>query len=70
MMIVNSLATLIEQVGDSKYRFAKRTGISLRAAYLLLNDPHKVPSGDSMTAICRAYNIQPGDFLKYVPDEQ
>jgi DNA-binding Xre family transcriptional regulator len=51
------------------YEFWKITGIPQATAYRLYTDPNSYPSRDTQNAICKAFEAQPGDFLRYVPDE-
>jgi DNA-binding Xre family transcriptional regulator len=68
MSVRNTLAQFIEARGITPYRFWKDTGVSQPTAYRLCRNQKDIPTGDVMDAICRAYNLQPGDFLEYVPD--
>ncbi|MGB3308381.1 MAG: helix-turn-helix transcriptional regulator [Nodosilinea sp.] len=54
------------------YEFWKITGLSQAIAYRLYNNPDAFPSKETQDAICKVFDAQPGDFLRYVPnsDEQ
>ncbi|MBD2259271.1 helix-turn-helix transcriptional regulator [Pseudanabaena sp. FACHB-2040] len=51
------------------YELCKATGLPQATIYRLYNDPTAYPSKETQEAICRALDAQPGDFLRYVPDE-
>ena len=69
MTVRNRIKELVDAQGKSRYRFWKDIGVSQNTAYGLYDDPAQIPTGDVMDKICRAYGIQPGDFLIYIPDE-
>lgn len=69
MAMRNLVKDLVDKRGDSPYRFWKDTGLSRATAYRLYNDPTYIPTGDVLEKVCRAYSVQPGDLLRYVPDE-
>jgi len=50
------------------YEFWKITGLPQATIYRLYNDPKAYPSKETQDAICKAFDAQPGDFLRYVPD--
>ncbi|PZV20186.1 MAG: hypothetical protein DCF21_05535 [Leptolyngbya sp.] len=45
------------------------TGPSQAIAYRLYNNPDAFPSKETQDAICKAFNAQPGDFLRYAPND-
>lgn len=53
---------------ESQSQFAERTGIKLPTVYRLWRDPSVYPSRSNQEAICRAFNAQPGEFLRFVLD--
>lgn len=65
----NNIKKLVDNRGITVYRFRIETGISAGTAYRLYNNPGEVPRHDVLEAICRAYNLQPGEILTYIPDE-
>lgn len=69
MAIRNRIKELVDAKGKSRYRFWKDVGVSQNTAYALYDDPTQIPTGEVMDKICRAYGIQPGDFLIFTPDE-
>jgi len=64
----NKIKELVENRGITPYRFWKDTGLSQPTAYRLCRDMQAVPTGEVLEAICKAYNVQPGDLLEYIPD--
>ena len=52
------------------YRFWQDTGIGRDTAYRMYGDPTYIPSSKALNKICEAYNLQPGEFLYYVPDNE
>lgn len=71
MGIRNTIEALAKKYGDdTAYKFWKRTGLSQTTAYRLYQNRDAIPSEPAMTAICQAYDVQPGDFLEYVPTQE
>lgn len=69
MGIVNTIAEFAKAQGcKNAYEFWKITGLSQATAYRLYNNPDAFPSKETQDAICKAFNAQPGDFLRYVSD--
>lgn len=63
------LGRLMKERGWTRYRLAKESGIKLPVAYRLV-DPKagfKRLDLDTLEALCRTFDGQPGDFLEYVP---
>jgi len=52
------------------YGFRQKTGIANKTAYDLYHNPGQYPSREVMNKICKAFNIQPGDLLEWVPEEE
>ena len=69
MAMKNRIKEFVDAKGLSVYRFQKETGISRTTAYALYNDASQYPAKNVMAAICRAYRVQPGDLLVFIPDE-
>jgi DNA-binding Xre family transcriptional regulator len=70
MSVINAIKEFVQANGcKNAYEFWKVTGLSQATAYRLYNDPNSYPSRDTQNAICKAFEAQPGDFLRYVPDE-
>lgn len=70
MPVRNKIKELIESRGITPYRFWKDTGLSQPTAYRLCRNTQDVPTGDVLEAICKAYDLQPGDLLVYIPDKE
>jgi len=68
-VIQNTIKEFVDSRGISVYRFMQDTGMSQPTAYDLYNIPSKIPTGDTLDKICRAYRVQPGALLRYVEDE-
>jgi DNA-binding Xre family transcriptional regulator len=69
MGIVNTIAEFAKAQGcKNAYEFWKITGLSQPTVYRLYNNPDAFPSKETQDAICKAFNAQPGDFLRYVPN--
>jgi DNA-binding Xre family transcriptional regulator len=69
MGIVNTIAEFAQAEGcKNAYEFWKITGLSQPTAYRLYNHPEAFPSKETQDAICKAFNAQPGDFMRYIPD--
>lgn len=70
MGIVNTIAEFATAQGcKNAYEFWKTTGLSQATAYRLYTNPNAFPSKETQDVICKAFNAQPGDFLRYVPDD-
>jgi DNA-binding Xre family transcriptional regulator len=67
MSMQNKVKELVRVKGITPYRFWKDVGCSRDVAYKLVNDSSYIPRENVLEAICRAYNVQPGDLLEYVP---
>ena len=68
MRLMNTLDEFLAEKGvTSGYRFWKATGLTQSTAYRLYRDRDTYPDRDSVITICKTYDAQPGDFLKYVP---
>jgi DNA-binding Xre family transcriptional regulator len=69
MAMINTISEFAQQRGcKNAYEFWKITGLSQATAYQLYSDRTAYPSKDNQNAICRAFNAQPGEFLRYIPD--
>lgn len=66
----NTIASFVKARGLSVYRFRKETGIGASTAYDLVNDPTRIPNADVMDRICTAYQVQPGEFIEWVPPSE
>jgi putative transcriptional regulator len=70
-MIRFRLADVLAARGWSPYRLARATGLTVPTAYRLA-DPRLVFgrfTADTLDRLCAALDVQPGDLLEWVPDE-
>ncbi|MBD1882142.1 helix-turn-helix transcriptional regulator [Coleofasciculus sp. FACHB-T130] len=71
MAMINTLEDFLKGRGvETPYQFWKDTGLAQATAYRLFRKRAAYPSKEAQDAICRTYAAQPGDFLRYVPDEE
>lgn len=68
-MIVNTIDKTIEEHGLTAYRVAKDLGLTPRF-FTRLKKPNAMANGTNISKLCDYFNCQPGDFIKYVPDEK
>lgn len=68
MVVKNTILEFLNSRGITRYSFWKETGISRPTAYKVADDPYYIPSGATINAICKAYDLQPGEFIKYVEE--
>jgi Predicted transcriptional regulator len=61
------LFTLMKERGLTTYRIRKESIISQSALTSLKNG--KSVTMDTIAALCKALDCQPGDILEYIPDE-
>jgi DNA-binding Xre family transcriptional regulator len=69
MAIVNRLGEIAKKRELSRYKVWKLTGLAQDTAYRLYSDRLYVPGQEVMDAVCSALDLQPGEWLQYVPDE-
>ena len=70
MGIVNIIAEFATAQGcKNAYEFWKTTGLSQATAYRLYNNSDAFPSKETQDVICKTFDAQPGDFLRYVANE-
>ena len=70
MTVINTIREFVESRGITVYRFGKETGIAQATAYRLYNNSDEIPRGDVLNAICKTYKIQPGEILRWIPDNE
>jgi DNA-binding Xre family transcriptional regulator len=68
--VINTIKEFIERRGISVYRFRKDVGVAQSTAYDLVNNPDRIPNAEVLDKICTAYEVQPGEFIKWVPGSQ
>ncbi|MFJ4970859.1 helix-turn-helix domain-containing protein [Streptomyces sp. NPDC088755] len=69
MAIVVELDVLLAERGISVGEFAAAVGITPANVAVLKNGRAKAVRFATLEAICRVLECQPGDVLRYVPDE-
>lgn len=70
MPMINTLNEFLATKGvNTAYKFHKETGLPQATAYRLFNKRDVYPDQRTQEIICRTFNAQPGDFLRYLPNE-
>ena len=78
MVVMNKLRSVLEAKGiKNPYQLKaaikkadiKNKGIGQATALSAWNDPFWIPNGSTLQFICRAFDLQPGDFLFYLKDD-
>lgn len=79
MPVMNRLQSVLKERGiknpnqlklATKKADPENRGLSQRSSLNAWNDPFWSPSAPTLHLLCRTFNLQPGDFLFYVPDEE
>ncbi len=70
MAVINTLKELLESKERTRYWLWKRSGLAQNTVYRLHDDPKYIPGGDVMDAVCEALEVQPGEWLKWIPKER
>lgn len=70
MAVKNTIRSFLDAREITPYRFQKDTGVSVRTAYDLCNNPEQLPSSSVLSKICNTYEIQPGEILVWEPVEE
>lgn len=70
MSIEVDLDLLLAQRGMSVGEFAEAVGISPANVAVLKNGRAKAVRFSTLEAICRVLDCQPGDVLRWVPDDK
>jgi hypothetical protein len=72
MPVRNCLKPILEKKLQIKnltaYKFQKLTGLA-KGTSSRINDPEWIPNEKSLVIICKTFQIQPGEFLYWIPDE-
>ena len=63
----NKIKEFVESRNMSVYAFREKAGIANKTAYDLVNTPTQIPSGNVITKICDAFEVQPNEILEWVP---
>jgi DNA-binding Xre family transcriptional regulator len=68
------LSDVLEEKGWTAWRLAKETGgaLTVRGAYRLADPEHQHRRLDlgTLSVLCRALGMTPGELLEYVPDKR
>jgi DNA-binding Xre family transcriptional regulator len=71
-MIRFRLADILKQKGWTPYRLSQETGLTVPTAYRLADQGQQFGrfTTDTLDRLCEALDVQPGDLLEWVPEEQ
>ncbi|MFK0734498.1 MAG: helix-turn-helix domain-containing protein [Gloeotrichia echinulata HAB0833] len=70
MPMINVLRDFLATKGvETAYQFHKKTGLPQATAYRLFNKRNVYPDQKTQEIICRVFDVQPGEFLRYEPDD-
>lgn len=70
MAIIINIDVILARRKMSVTELADRVGITLANISILKNGRAKAVRFETLNAICRALDCQPGDILTYVPDAE
>ena len=70
MPIVVDIDVMLARRKMSVTELSQRVGITLANISILKNGRARAIRFETLNAICRALQCQPGDILKYFPDEE
>lgn len=61
---------LYERLGEqiTAYKFSKLTGLAAHTSLRMLNNSDSYPDKKTTEAICKAFGLQPGDFIYFTQD--
>ncbi|MBD2616460.1 helix-turn-helix transcriptional regulator [Nostoc punctiforme FACHB-252] len=69
MPMINVLKEFLATKGvETAYQFHKKTGLPQATAYRLYNKRNVYPDQKTQEIVCKVFDAQPGDFLRYEPD--
>ncbi|SEA56075.1 putative transcriptional regulator [Pseudobutyrivibrio sp. ACV-2] len=68
-MIVINLDVMMAKRKIGLTELAGKVGITMANLSILKNNKAKAVRFETLEAICKALDCQPGDILEYVPDE-
>lgn len=68
-MLKHTLREFIKKHSKSPLAFSRETTISKTIVYRYLKDDTYIPTGIVLQKICSRYNVQPSEFLVFIPDE-
>ena len=70
MPVKNCLKEVIQERDNitlNQYKIERDTGLAPTTARNLLK-PDYIPGGKTLETVCKSYNLQPGEFLIWIPD--
>ena len=70
MAIVIDLDVVMTQIKMGDKELSERIDITMANLSILKNNKAKAVRFTTLDALCRELGCQPGDILKYVPDEE
>lgn len=70
MTIKSKLAVVLAEKEMKLTELEERTGISLNNLSILKTGKAKAVRFSTLNEVCKALNCQPGDILRYIPDEE
>ena len=65
--MINTLKQLLLSRDRTRYWLWKQTGLSQNTVYRLYDDSSYIPGGEVMDAVCEALEVQPGEWLQWIP---
>lgn len=71
-MILFRLDEILKRKEWTPYRLAQETGLTVPTAYRLADPEQRFGRfrADTLDRLCRVLEVQPGDLLEWVPEEQ
>jgi putative transcriptional regulator len=71
-MIRFRLDEILKRRGWTPYRLSQETGLTVPTAYRLADPAQRFGryTTDTLERLCGALDVQPGDLLEWVPEEQ
>ena len=71
-MIRFRLTEILKRKGWTPYRLSQATGLTVPTAYRLADPTLRFGrfTTDTLERLCGALDVQPGDLLEWVPEEQ
>jgi DNA-binding Xre family transcriptional regulator len=71
-MIRFCLADVLKRKGWTPYRLSQETGLTVPTAYRLADPTQRFGrfTTDTLDRLCQALDVQPGDLLEWVSEEQ
>jgi len=70
MTIKSKLAVVLAEKEMRLTELEEKTGISLNNLSILKTGKAKAVRFSTLNEVCKALNCQPGDILRYIPDEE